>query len=582
MEIKLKINMRIMKTIIGICVCLLLISFKMHAESLNDKIYCIVNPTSGAQIITNKEGEVLLANTDPDFESIEIVYDVLSNEQSFLFKNYKGEHPVDVVESAFEKEPSSRAVFYSLNGEEIGFEIEDFLKAGSVGNKVLCSCIDKLVVFDTLKKEKREYTPRAFVGCGNVILLYDNSLFFDTKGVLILDKDLNELHRYDEYIYFENKDAIKIDNKQYKRIRKLIDSNRRIYTFNMLDENGNKIFPEDFENEIEFDTRVEELLFGNVIIKYDFVNQMIVSTPSIISEEQREMIVNDTAYARLMQKPNEIFESLKYSDENIEKIKSTISTPVDSYLHVYKWSYEDKVLYYASYHGGIEIATWSTADGTIEEEGTYWFSYNIYDGEANLLFENVAEWDLLTNLKDYGYLGIKNGIYDFDMNKVAECDEDDRFEIYKIDNRTYFVNNYKRVGRHFREEKHNSIYVYDDMFNELFSNLEDFKYFEKTKLIAMTDKDSTKFYDDKFRILKDLNTKVYMIHNYTDKYYTFINNSMDRYGIVDRNGKICVSGLKKVSHLADDYFVYQNGFRYGIMDYEGNAIMSFSIFDSWK
>ena len=168
------------------------------------------------------------------------------------------------------------------------------------------------------------------------------------------------------------------------------------------------------------------------------------------------------------------------------------------------------------------------------------------------------------------------------MNKVAECDKDDWFEIYNINNKTYFVNNYKRIERYFKDEKHNSIAVYDDKFNLLFSNLEDFKYFENNKLIAMTDKDSTKLYDEKFHMLKDLKTKIYIIYNYIDKYYAFTNTSVDRYGIVDRDGNICVSGLKNISQLADDYFVYQNGFKYGIMDYEGNEIVSFSIFDSWK
>ena len=75
--------------IIGIIFCFLSLTTQVHAESLNDKVFSIVNPTTKAQIITNKKGNVLLSNIDPEFESIEIVYDVLSNEQAFLLKNYK-------------------------------------------------------------------------------------------------------------------------------------------------------------------------------------------------------------------------------------------------------------------------------------------------------------------------------------------------------------------------------------------------------------------------------------------------------------------------------------------------------------
>ncbi len=556
--------------IIGIIFCFLSLTTQVHAESLNDKVFSIVNPTTKAQIITNKKGNVLLSNIDPEFESIEIVYDVLSNEQAFLLKNYKGEYSVEATEGVYEKAPSSRVVFYDLSGTEVGFECEAFLNAGSIGSKILCSCIDKLIVFDTLTKEKRDYTPRGFVAYGNVVMLYDSS-YYDVKGIVILDRNLNEINRYEDYMYSESYDDIKIGDISYKRIRKLIDSNKRKYTFNMLNENGDKIFPKDFENEIEFDNNIEKLLFGNVVFQYDFVNQNFISSPSIISDEEREKIVNDTAYAKILQQGNKLYNDFLYFDENTKKIESTIDASLWS--HVYKWTSGDKILYCATYEGGTEIATWSTADGTIEEDGTVWYSYNIYDSEANLLFENVAEWDLSTKLKDYGYLGIRNVIYDFDMNKLAEYNEDDMFEIYVIKDKTYFVDNYKRLKRHFRERKYNLIDVYDDKFNLLFSNLEDFVYLEKNNLIAMTDKDSTKLYDEKFRILKDLNTKICISNNYTDKYCVFTNTSLDRYGIVDRHGNICVSGMKEISHLADDYFVYQNGFKYGIMDYNGNEII---------
>ena len=575
----MKKQFKIVKIIIYLFSLIILLSSFTYAESLSDQVFCIENPISKSLLITNKAGDIVLSSIDPEFESIEIVKDILNNKQTFLLKNYRGEDFTDKGEGSLTEIPSSRAVFYDLTGNEIGFEVEDFLKAGSIGDKILCSCIDKLVVFDTTTSEIKNYNLRSFAVCGKLIMIYDNSIRSEKKGILILDENLNEIKRYEDYTYGENIDDIKIEDISYKRIRRLIESATRQYKFNILNENGDKIFPEDFDNVIEFDKNIEKLLFGNVIFQYDFLNQTIISTPSIVSDEEREKIINDNSYSRFTQQANNLLEEILHPDEISKKIKSTLDASL--YPSVHKWTYEDKTLYNATYQGILEVSTISTVNG-IERDETYRFCYNIYDDFGNLLFENVDEINMMFSLKDYGYIGINGVIYDFDMNKIIDLDANDDVTIYKINNKTYFINNKKKYKFYFRKEKHNSISVFDDNFNILFSNLEDFKYMEKNKLVAMTDKNSTKFYDENFNLLVDVGKKVYLTNDYIDEYYKFIDSLSDRYGIINQNGIILISGLKNITYMAYDYFVYQNGFKFGIMDYSGNEIISFSIFDTFE
>ena len=52
--------------------------------------------------------------------------------------------------------------------------------------------------------------------------------------------------------------------------------------------------------------------------------------------------------------------------------------------------------------------------------------------------------------------------------------------------------------------------------------------------------------------------------------YTLINTS---------NSKIVANDYLDLTNFKDNYFEFRNAFKYGFMDYEGNEIISFSIFD---
>ena len=70
-------------------------------------------------------------------------------------------------------------------------------------------------------------------------------------------------------------------------------------------------------------------------------------------------------------------------------------------------------------------------------------------------------------------------------------------------------------------------------------------------------------------------------HWYNDvKYYNFKDLDTNRAGVMDPDFNILVDGLKSATYLQEKYFTYLNGFKYGLMDYEGNVLLSYSIFDT--
>ena len=46
-----------------------------------------------------------------------------------------------------------------------------------------------------------------------------------------------------------------------------------------------------------------------------------------------------------------------------------------------------------------------------------------------------------------------------------------------------------------------------------------------------------------------------------------------------KNNKVIISDCKYITNCNDNYFTYQKGFKYGIMNYIGDKLAEFSIYD---
>ena len=541
-------------------------AFTTYARGIEDGIFDITNPETNASVIVNKDGKILLKSIDPSNENIYIVYDLFTDKPSYLAKVFSGEEKVTrtVTYSKDEEwsysDPSERVVLYDLNGEEIGFEVaKGYGSVSSVGDKIVCAIDDESIIYDIKTKEQTKIPFRGLAKCGNVAISYSYSS--DDKGITIYDKNMKEIKKYPDYSYYY---SISYEDTLIHRVRHEIEEDK--YVYNYLDDDGNFLFDRNVENNIVTINKnpVADIIIGDTIAKYDFVKKSYVASPSTISKEEKE---------KLLTEKEDAFQEEK--NDNIDKIRQQLSDYEDVY--VYNNTYNGRYIYIASYNGRYEIATPSDADKMLFSEiaDKYVMDYNVYDNNLKLVAEKVN--NVMTSLCDYGYFGVGGVIYDFYGEEVLKLDKEVDFIYEKINDKVYFVDRWLP-----NYEINPSMTVYDDKFNILYEEIKDFAYMTNNDIVFMTDSASTKIYDKEFNVIKDLGIKTRTTYNYTDQYYTLADLDTTRELIVDKEGKVLVSGLKDITRMDDEYFVYQNGFKYGVMKYDGEVVVSLSIFDTMK
>lgn len=538
-----------------------------YARGLEDGIFDITNPETNASVIVNKDSKILLKSIDPNNESIYIVYDLFTDKPAFLAKVFSGEEKVTrtVTYSNDEEwsysDPSERIVLYYLDGTKIGFEtFTNYGRVDAVGDKIFITAGDDSLILDSKTKEVVNKVPyKALTRCGNVALSY--SYDSDQEGIIVFDQNLEEVRRYPDYSYYY---SISYEDTQIHRVRLKIGEDK--YVYNFLDDNGNLLFKDNIENNIGTITKnpVANIIIENTLAQYDFVKKSYVTTPSEITKEEKE---------KLLTEKEDAFQEEK--NENIDKIRQQLSDYEDVY--VYNNTYNGRNIYIATYNGRYDITTPSDADKMrfSEISDKYVIDYNVYDNNLKLIAEKVN--DVMTSLCDYGYFGVGGVIYDFYGEEVLKLDKQVDFIYEKINGKVYFVDRWLP-----NYEINPSMTVYDDKFNILYEDIKDFAYMDNNDILFMTDSTSTKIYDKELNVIKDLGIKTRTTYNYTDKYYTLADLDTTRELIVDKDGNILVSGLKDITRMDDEYFVYQNGFKYGVMKYDGEVVVSLSIFDTMK
>ncbi len=531
-----------------------------YADSLSDDVFIISNPVTNAQVATDRNGKILVKSIDANNEYLNTIRDILTEKVAYIIKAYEGEEKVRITNTYGEDtfsylEPSHRYEVYDLNGNKIDIVVDEFANLSAVKDKIIYSTYEKSFIYDTktgTSSELGDY--RAVSKCGNVILAY--SYDSDKTGILVLDDNLNQIKKIDGYLYFYSS---RIGDKEIEKIRKPIGNDQ--YVYNFLTEDGDILLPNDIENMPKYDSQeVIDLIYGNTIVKYDLIKKQYVSSPSEISNEEKKKIID-------REEPTD-----QENEEMKEKIRQSLSKYEDAY--VYENTYNDKKIYIASYDGHYVTATGSDADQTYTYDD-YVQKYNVYDKDGNLYVEAVE--NLMTSLTNYGYIGVNGIIYDFDMNEVMRYPKTVNFTDENIDGKVYFLDKWTD-----NYEVRKSMTLYDEKFGIVKADIEDFAYMSNNGLIFMTDDQSTKLYNKNFELIKDLGLKARVNYNYTDSKYCLVDMKTGRYMVVNNEGDILVSGLKYIGRMEDDYIVYQNGFRYGIMDYNGVEVISLSIFDTIK
>lgn len=268
-----------------------------------------------------------------------------------------------------------------------------------------------------------------------------------------------------------------------------------------------------------------------------------------------------------MKKYNEVEDKYNYYDPDYDEKynAATISMikKMDEKLeYIYSTRSNDKTIFIANY----PIEDYDTQRDSISNV----YTPDLTKSLSKVVVESVDEKN--------GYIFVDyDKVYDFDLNLIKKFDRKSYIQTHEKFDKKYYVDEFTEGI-----QRRDTFDVYDSNFNVVFKDISNFDEFSFDDYIVVTDNDGTKLYDKNMKVVEKFDRKFMLYSWYSDKYLVFRDRDTDRMGIMDRNYNIMIDKLKYVESLKDDYFSFQNGFRYGIMDYKGNIIISFSIFDTMK
>ena len=217
---------------------------------------------------------------------------------------------------------------------------------------------------------------------------------------------------------------------------------------------------------------------------------------------------------------------------------------------------------------------------------SYLVKDNLYDFEGKALFDfekdridetSYHELDnyLVVGCREYIDKKWKNvlKIYDKDLNIVKEINEikDTRYVIESDENYVYILYEYYN-GDYFEAD------IYDKDFNFIktakgIEEIKNIKNIKKTKNIN----------GDKDLIIYKNERKVEMPIVWRKRYTFFVNDKRNRYSLYDQEKEAYLfKDYKYLGVYNEKYLIYQYGFKYGLMDLEGNRLCELSVFDNFE
>ena len=529
------------------------------SEFLN-KFHIIRNPKTNSSIVVNGEGKVLLSTIDPITEQVGVVEDIDKNKSNYLFKVYYGESIKKVKSDDGVGEYSEltlRCVFYDKNGKEVGFTTNNYGALYTTKDKIIYR--DNSVnygekdirVFDTNTKETTTLQ-YANITAYNGNFLMSTDSYGDDKAdkeeIIICDESFNELKKIEGYSYnstYGKENAIIIIVS-----RMIKDTNNEegvSKKYNYLDENYNFIFDEDVDETIyEGDQSILTVRKGDKVFDYDLVKKERIG-------EERPYEVKKTSWEISEEKHSQYY-------GNVEKILGDDSTYVQANI----FCHDDDVLYFAR--------------KTFEPKSDDEITFDVYDANLNKVMElNSIDGEY----ENEGYFfANKDTVYNSKLEVVKKFDSKCLVNRFDKFDKVFFTNN-NNVDYSSKKD----FELYDAKFNLLYDHLESVDSYPYKEYVVVATKENTLFLDKDLKVANEIAGRSFEISNWGDfanAYKEFKDLKTNRCGIIDGNYKIIVDNLKYIENLNKKYFTYQNGFKYGIMDYEGIPVFTYSIFDTMK
>lgn len=527
-----------------------------------NSIHLVRNSVTDTYTVVKGDGTIIL-NTMRPTDYLYLAKDEKTGEVAYILKQVTGEtleyHSyVDGYSGETYSYPDTKieTIFYNAKGEEIGLRAHTYGTATVVGKKIFYNDLsepygDNLYIYDvdTKKSEKAPYGMITYYG-SHILLSTEAYGETEKKEILICDDDLNVVGTIDGYSY----DAInEYNGTKIATIMKNVGTKDNfVYKYNFLDENFNVIFDDPVDARPNAnDKDIVTLHRGNEEFDYDF--------------KEKKMVGDVRPYKGYDNVNDQYWQARKVYEPINDKIRSLDEkyTYVDTRIH------DDKVLFFAHY-SDEEVGYDDSA-----------YQYKDHVDVYSITGELLSSYDHLNVVHEQeGYFLVDfDTIYDFDFNIVKTFDEKVYVERYEIGDLVYFSD---RTDEHYNSRPRYNLY--DSNFKTLYENVSsDSAYaFNEENYFVVADDVSTRIIDDKLNVIKEYPGRKFDIYDWYESvdYRIFTDIETDRMGIIDASYNIVVDNLKHVDDLEEKCFTYTNGFRYGLMDYNGKEILSLSIFNT--
>lgn len=542
------------------------------ADDLNFKesLHLIKNNVTNTETIVKGDGTIILNGMDGFKDVLGLAKDKRTNEVNYVYRSIYGEDR-EIIERIDNysgevysySEPTIETIYYDNTGKEIGLRAKSYSPNLILGDKIVYSDLNSeygsnLYYFD-VKTKKTEKTKH------NSVYFYADHPIFSTnqyiekneinKEILVCDDDFNVIKTIDNYSIsgIENASDTEIAVVATTLIKNNEKSPEELdygtdyeYKYNCLDTDFNLVFDEPLDSRPIFnDSSVVTVHRGNIEFDFDFKNMKKVGEERAYSGFDN---YNDK-YQTERRKYDPICDDIKKLDNR--------------YTYVDVRIYKDKVLLFAHHDDSYD-----------EKNDIFIDPCDIYSVDKELLlsvktFNNTYE--------DAGYIFVDNNkIYDFDLNLIKSFDTELYVDKYDIGGKTYFEDS-RNVDYSTREHFN----LYDNNMNLLYENLRMAIPYTYDDCLILVFDDKTIIIDKDNNIIKEFDRALDIRNWYDDvDYKVFTDINTNRMGILDDNDNVIIDGLKYVSGLEKECFTFTNGFKYGLMDYEGKVICSFSIFNT--
>ena len=523
-------------------------------------IYDIRNPKTNTHMLVKGDGTIVIKTMEPDIEQLGTIQDINKGKINYVYKTFNGEGLDTRVygsgDSEYEsKELTMRTVFYDTSGNEVGLEANTYSGLYTTEDKIIYRDNDApygendLRVFNVNTKEISKLPYRNLYAFNGNFLMSTDEYGDDNaekEVTIICDENFEELSRIEGYSLtgIEDRKGVNIVNIS-KRILK--EDNSYVRKYNYLDEDYQFIFEEDIDERIWSDTfPILTVRRGDKVFDFDFDKKQIVGEERAYVEEKNDW--------QLYQEETE-----KFSD-NAEKLRND----GEKYQYVTPFYHDGTVLY---------IAHKQTNIGMFDDD-----EIDVYNDKLEL----VATFDSLDNqFYEQGYLFVnKDTVYNEKLEVVKKFDTKCMIERVNKFGKTFFSN-----GTGVDYSTRRGFELYDVNFNKLFDKINYLESYSYDDYIVLTFENNTVFLDKDLnpaRVIEGRTLDINGWYSDTTDYKVFNDLANGRMGIIDKNFNIVIDNMKYIESLNDNYFIYQNGFKYGFMDYEGNPILTFSIFDTMR